>query len=93
MIKNFVQTQRAQMTINHNEKNPSVPPEINSFEMLLSSKVSNLLMPKHDDFTTEVVLADTRKIEIEDDNYYTFYYTKEDTKDVDKYIEWVKSVL
>lgn len=81
------------MKINHNKKDLSVPPKINSLEMLLSNKVSNLLMPKHDDFTTEVVLADKRKIEIEDDNYYTLYYTKEDIKDVDKYIEWVKSVL
>lgn len=81
------------MKINHNEKCLSIPPKINSLEMLLSNKVSNLLMPKHDDFTTEVVLADKRKIEIEDDNYYTLYYTKEDIKDVDKYIEWVKSVL
>ena len=59
--------------------------------VLLSNRLCSIL--KHDNFTTEVVIADTRKIEIEDDNYYTFYYTKEDIKDVDKYIEWVKSVL
>lgn len=47
----------------------------------------------HENCSIEVVLADKRKIEIEEDNEYTFYYTREDLKDVDKYIEWIKSVV
>lgn len=66
---------------------------IDSPEMIMLSKIHEILIKKHDDFTTEVVLADKRKIEIEEDNYYTFYYTKKDLKDVDKYIEWIKSVV
>ena len=94
MIKNSVQTQKAQMTINYFDKALNVPlTEINSFEMLLSKKVCDLLSKKHDDFTTEVVLADEAGVAIDKDNYYTFYYTREDLKDVDKYIEWIKSVV
>ena len=59
----------------------------------ISKMACEILKERHDDFSTEVVLADKRKIEIEEDNYYTFYYTREDLKDVDKYIEWIKSVV
>lgn len=84
MIKNFVK-----LAVDGN----GVVVNVTAPEWAISRVVCELLEERHDDFTTEVVLADTRKIEIEDDNYYTFYYTKEDMQNVDKYIEWVKSVL
>jgi len=84
MIKNFVK-----IAVNED----GVLVDVTSPEWAISRIVCELLKERHDDFTTEVVLADKRKIEIEEDNYYTFYYTREDLKDVDKYIEWIKSVV
>lgn len=84
MIKNFVK-----IAVNED----GVVVDVISPEWAISRIVCELLKERLDDFTTEVVLADKRKIEIEEDNYYTFYYTKEDLKDVDKYIEWIKSVV
>lgn len=84
MIKNFVK-----IAVNED----GVVIDVISPEWVISRTVSDMLKERLDGFTTEVVLADKRKIEIEEDNYYTFYYTKEDLKDVDKYIEWIKSVV
>ena len=84
MIKNFVK-----IAVNED----GVLVDVTSPEWAISRIVCELLKERHDDFTTEVVLADKRKIEIEEDNEYTFYYTREDLKDVYKYIEWIKSVV
>lgn len=40
----------------------------------------------------ELVPSEETKLE-KDGEEYILYYTEEDMKDVDKYIEWIKSVL